>query len=140
MLEMMVVVLLAAIIAQMTYKGFGMVWSQVSAREARTVFHGLVSRTRAQAIESGMRTVLLADAAGDSVMILANGRIVENVRFMEEMGVDIRGPERVTRICMTPRGFANPLCNSFDSTIRMTFVRGLRSDTVQISPMGQLRW
>ena len=137
---MMVVVVLTAVMAQMAYKGFGMVLSQVTAREARNVFSGMMARTRAEAIESGWSTVLLADAAGDSVMILADGQIVERVNFMREMGVDIQGPAGMTRICMTPRGFANPNCNSFDSPIRMTFVQGARSDTVQILPLGQLRW
>ena len=31
-------------------------------------------------------TLLIADAEGDSVVIVANGTVVENVRFAEEMG------------------------------------------------------
>ncbi len=102
----------------MALKGFGTVWSGVAAREARNVFQGMMARTGAQAIESGVPTVLIADAEGDSVMVLANGGIVETVRFQEEMGVDIQSVAAVTRICMTPRGFANPSCNSFTSLFR----------------------
>jgi DhnA family fructose-bisphosphate aldolase class Ia len=121
-------------------KGFGILANQLSTREARGMFQGLVSRTRAQAIESGMPTMLIADARGDSVMVLANGRVVENVRFGEELGVDIQAPHTLVRICMTPRGFANPDCNSFSSAIKMAFVRGPKTNTIEILPMGQLRW
>ena len=139
-LEMVVVILLGAILTQIALKGFGMVWSGVAAREARNVFQGMLARTRAQAIESGLPTVLIADAAGDSVMVQANGRIVETVRFQKEMGVDIQSVSAVTRICMTPRGLANPSCNSFTSPVHLAFVRGARSELIEILPMGQLRW
>jgi len=139
-IEMLVVVTLGTIMTSMAIKGFGMISNQFAAREARGVFQSMVARTRAQAIESGMPTILIADAQGDSVMILANGRVVENVRFGEELGVDIQTTQRLTRICMTPRGFANPDCNSFSSPIKMAFVRGPKSKTVEILSLGQVRW
>jgi hypothetical protein len=139
-LELLIVLVLGVIMTSMALKGFGMVANRFAAREARGVFQGMVARTRAQAIESGWSTMLIADAHGDSVMVLANGRIVENVRFGEELGVDIQTQQPLTRICMTPRGFANPDCNSFSSTIKMVFVRGPREETIEILPLGQLRW
>jgi prepilin-type N-terminal cleavage/methylation domain-containing protein len=139
-LELLIVVVLGTILTSMTLKGFGMVSNQAAAREARGVFQGLVARTRAQAIESGIPTMLIADARGDSVMVFANGRVVENIRFGEELGVDIQTEQPVTRICMTPRGYANPDCNSFSSTIKMAFVRGPKTKTIEILPMGQIRW
>jgi len=139
-IELLVVVVLGTILTSMALKGFGMVANQASAREARGIFQGMVARTRAQAIESGMLTMLIADAQGDSVMVLANGRIVENIRFGEELGVDIQTSQRLTRICMTPRGFANPDCNSFSSTVKMAFVRGPKEKTIEILPLGQIRW
>jgi hypothetical protein len=100
----------------------------------------MVARTRAQAIESGIPTILLADAQGDSVMILANGGFVETVNFGEEFGVDIQTTARITRICMNPRGFANTDCNSFSSAIKMSFVRGPKGKSIEILPLGQIRW
>jgi len=139
-LELMVVVVVGAALSQMAIKGFGYVRNQVSAREARTVFGAMVARTRAQAIESGQRTLLIADAQGDSVMILANGGVVETIRFGKDLGIDIQGPPGMTRICMTPRGYANPDCNSFSSPIKLAFVQGPKSDTVEVLPLGQIRW
>ena len=138
LVEMMVVVVLGAILTQMAVKGFGDVWSDIQAREAVGVFQGMVSRTRAQAIESGIPTMLLADLAGDSAMVFANGRIAETVRF-GELGVDIQAAGGNIRICMTPRGFANPNCNSFDSPLKIAFVRGNEADTLEILPLGQMR-
>jgi prepilin-type N-terminal cleavage/methylation domain-containing protein len=138
-IEMVVAIVLAGILAQLAVKGFGTVSSQLAAREARSVFEGMVARTRAQAIESGVTTALLTDATGDSVMILANGRIVETVRFQEQLGVDIQTPEPITRLCMNPRGFANPNCNSFNTTIEMSFVSGVGTETAKLLPLGQIR-
>jgi len=135
---MMVVVVLGAILTQMAVKGFGMVWSDIQAREAVEVFKGMVSRTRAQAIESGMPALLLADISGDSAMVVANGAIAEIVRF-GELGVDIQAAGGDVRICMTPRGFANPNCNSFDAPLKIAFVRGAEADTMEILPLGQVR-
>ena len=138
-IELMVAIVLAGILVQMAVKGFGMVSSQLAAREARSVFESMVARTRAQAIESGFTTALLADAAGDSVMILANGRIVETIRFQERMGVDIQAPQQVTRLCMNPRGFASPGCNSFNTAVEMSFVSGAGAEKVKLLPLGQVR-
>ncbi|MBT8397970.1 MAG: prepilin-type N-terminal cleavage/methylation domain-containing protein [Gemmatimonadetes bacterium] len=139
-IELMIVVVLGTIMTSMAIKGFGMVSNQASAREARNVFQGMVARTRAQAIESGLPSILIADAQGDSVMIIGTNGIMENVRFGEEMGVDIQTTERLTRICMNPRGFANTDCNSFTSAIKMSFVRGPKSKSIEILPLGQIRW
>jgi prepilin-type N-terminal cleavage/methylation domain-containing protein len=138
--ELLITIVIGGILTQIAFKGFGEIWSQVAAREARNVFQGLMARTRAQAIEGGVPTFLLADPGDDSVMILANGGVVENVRFMEEMGVDIQGPAGITRVCMTPRGYANPSCNSFKSPVTITLVRGAKSETIEILPLGQMRW
>lgn len=138
LVEMMVVLVLGTILTQMAVKGFGNVWSDIQAREAVGVFKGLVARTRAQAIESGIPTMLLADISGDSAMVIANGRIVETVRF-GELGVDIQAAGGDIRICMTPRGFANPNCNSFNAPLEIAFVRGVEADTMEILPLGQVR-
>jgi Tfp pilus assembly protein FimT len=139
-LELIIVLVLGVIMTSMAIKGFGMVANQASVREARGMFQSMLARTRAQAIESGWTTMLIADAQGDSVMVLANGQIVENVRFGEELGIDIQTTARLTRICMNPRGFANPDCNSFSSPIKMAFVRGPKAQSIEILPLGQIRW
>ena len=139
-IELLTVVVLGAILIQLAIKGIGLTSSQISVREARNVFNSMAARTRAQAIESGQRTLLVADAKGDSVMIVANGVVVETVRFAEEMGVDLQATDDLTTICMNPRGYASPECNSFTSAVKMAFVQGTKSRSLEILPLGQIRW
>jgi prepilin-type N-terminal cleavage/methylation domain-containing protein len=140
LIEVLIVLVISTILMSMAVKAFGATSSNLAARQARNVFNGMAARARAQAIESGFTTMLVANIPGDSVWIFANGRVVENVRFAEEMGVDIRASATTVRICMSPRGYANTTCNSFNSTVKMAFVQGAESETIEILPLGQIRW
>lgn len=141
LIEVLIAIVIAAILTSMAVKGFGATSTALAARQARNVFNGMAARARAQAIESGFTTVLITSAAGDSVMILGQGgNIVENVRFAEEMNVDIRAPSATFRICMSPRGYADTDCNSFSSAFEVSFVAGTNSETIEILPLGQIRW
>ncbi len=140
-IELLIAVTIAAILASMAVKGFGSTSTALAVREARNTFNGMVARARAQAIEGGGTTVLIASVSGDSVMILAQGgKIVENVRFDQEMNVDIQAPVSSFRICMSPRGFADTDCNSFSSAMKVSFVAGTNTETIEILPLGQIRW
>ena len=140
LLEVMVVLLIGSILMSMAVKGFGATSSNLATRQARTVYNGMVARARAQAIESGFLTLVVANIPGDSVWIFANGQVVENVRFSEEMGVDIRASSPTVRLCMSPRGYANLDCNSFTSVMKMSFVQGAEEESIEILPLGQIRW
>ena len=140
LIEILVVIVIGGILMSMAVKGFGTTSSSLAVRRARNVYTGMAARARAHAIESGWNTLLVANIPGDSVWIWANGRIVENVRFAEEMGVDLRATSATVRICMSPRGYANTNCNSFSSTVKMAFVQGAQSETIEILPLGQIRW
>lgn len=139
-IEVIIVIVIGAIMMGIVIKSFGVTANQTSAREARNIFNGMAARARVHAIETGRNTLLIADARGDSVLILANGRIVENVRFGEEMDVDLQATQDVTRLCMNPRGYADPKCNSFKSTVKVSFVRGSQTRSLEILPLGQIRW
>ena len=56
------------------------------------------------------------------------------------MGVDLQATTTTVRICMGPRGYANTSCNSFSSPVKMGFVQGAQSETIEILPLGQIRW
>lgn len=139
-IELMVVMVLGAALMSVAIKAFGATANHTSARQARNVFNGMASRARAHAIETGRTTVLIADARGDSVLILSNGQIVENVRFGEEMDVNIEAEDAVTLLCMNPRGYADQDCSSFDRTVKLSFVQGNESMSLEILPLGQIRW
>lgn len=139
-LEVLVVLVISTVLMSMAVKAFGATSSHLAVRQARNVYAGMVARARAQAIESGFTTLVVANIPGDSVWIFANGRVVENVRFSEEMGVDIQSTSSTVRLCMSPRGYANTDCNSFKSTTKMSFAQGAESESIQILPLGQIRW
>jgi prepilin-type N-terminal cleavage/methylation domain-containing protein len=140
LVEVVIALVIGGILTSVAIKGIGMTSPGLAVREARNVFVGMAARARAQAIESGQTSLLIANTAGDSVMILAGGRIVERVRFGGELDVDLRGATTVIRICMSPRGYANPDCNSFSSPVKLAFVAGPKSESVEILPLGQIRW
>ena len=139
-IELMVVIVLGAALMSVAIKAFGTTANHTSARQARNVFNGMAARARSHAIESGRTTVLIADARGDSVLILANGQIVENIRFGEEMDVNIEAEDDVTLLCMNPRGYADQDCTSFDRTVKVSFVQGNEAMSLEILPLGQIRW
>jgi hypothetical protein len=100
----------------------------------------MAARTRAHAIETGATALLVADTRGDSVMIFKEGQLIENVRFQEEIGVDLQAEASTVRLCMNARGFADTGCNSFNSSTALVFASGTRSGSVTILPLGQLLW
>ena len=140
LIEMLTVIMLGAVLTGFAMKGFGVTGSQTATRQARNVFSGMAARARAQAIESGQTTRLIADARDDSVIIVANGQIVEEVQFGGEMEIDIRATQDVTQLCMNPRGYASQDCNSFNTTVEVAFFQGNESRSLEILPLGQIRW
>jgi len=140
LLEVLVALMIGAILTSIAVKAVGPASRGMAVQQARNVFAGMAARARAQAIEGGATTMLIANTVGDSVMILAGGRVVETVRFRSEMNVDLQSSNGIVRLCMGPRGYARLDCNSFSSTVRMTFAAGTRSMAVEILPLGQVRW
>lgn len=141
LIEVIIAIMIGVILTSMAVKGFGAASTSLAARQARNVFNGMAARARAQAIESGITTVLIANVQGDSVMILGQGgQIVENVRFGEELAVDMQATGGNFRVCMSPRGYADTDCNSFSSTIKVSFTAGGNTESLEILPLGQIRW
>jgi prepilin-type N-terminal cleavage/methylation domain-containing protein len=138
LIELLVVLVLGSIMLTLGASGFGDTRDSLAVREARYVFSAMAARTRAHAIETGSTAILVADIRGDSVMIFKEGNLIENVRFSEEMGIDIKGESPITRLCMNARGFADTGCNSFNSTVALGFASGTRTGTLKILPLGQI--
>jgi hypothetical protein len=83
-------------------------------------------------------TQLWVDTPGDSVWLVRGGVTLESIRFDDELGVEITGSPNFFRLCMGPRGFADPDCTSFSSGARLVFAQAGHADSVVILPMGQL--
>jgi prepilin-type N-terminal cleavage/methylation domain-containing protein len=140
LIELIIAIMIGAILTSLAVKGFGTASTNLAARQARNVFNGMAARARAQAIESGSRTMLVANMAGDSVMIFAQGGVVENVRFGRELDVDLSSSVGNFNICMSPRGYADTDCSSSSTTIKLSFTAGANTESLEILPLGQIRW
>ena len=96
LIEVLVTILIGAILTSIAVKGFGLTSSEMSVRQARNVFTGMVARARAMAIERGTLTRFYVDPAGDSISlaILRQSPLgweqEEAVYFGGDMGIDIQ--------------------------------------------------
>lgn len=138
LIELVIVLAVAAILIGISIVAFSDVQARMSAGQGLRTFQAMHARARAQAIEGGVTTALIVDSAGDSVVIRRNGEALETIRFREELGVDIEGSVSWFRLCLTPRGFADPDCSSTSSPVRLAFTQGSNSETVEVLPLGQL--
>lgn len=139
LIEVVITILIGVILTSIALKGFGELGNQTAARSARQTFSALHARTRAHAIERGQTVRLYVEPTGDSVWIERDSEILEKVRFQEEFDVDIQASSRFI-LCMNARGFADTDCNTFSSTVTLTFVRGTQTYTAELLPLGQLLW
>lgn len=137
-IEMLVVVLVGAILASIAMSGYARVQSRLAVRSARDTFASLHSRARAHAVERGVAARFNVDASGDSVWISSGGTRIDGLDFRSAMGVDIRSSPSSVTLCMTPRGYADPGCNSFTSTVTFSFAQGAESTTLSLRTLGQL--
>lgn len=142
MLEIVLVVAIAAILTSVALRGFGVVVSQIATNDARRSFAAMQARARANALERGEVSRLRVDPTGDSVWITGSSGTIERVNFATSREVDIQSSEAgITTLCINPRGFGDIRCNSFDAnTVDLTFVQGGQSAAVRILPLGALRW
>ncbi len=136
-IELLIVLMVGAVLTGIAFRSFSGVQGKMAARQARLVFASLHARTRAQAIEMATTTQLNIDFARDSVWIQRGATRIETLRFRETMDVDIRGTGTL-RLCMSPRGFAETACNSFNTTQTVVFAAGSDTAGVQIRTLGQL--
>ncbi len=92
----------------------------------------------------GQTVVLTVDTNGDSAYIVAGGTNRDVGRFRQQLNVDLRASTAVFRLCMTPRGYADPNCPGLPGTSPISAATTLEfwlnadSSTVIILPMGQL--
>ena len=139
LLELVVVILVGSVITSIAITSFNGVSGRFAVKGARSTFQALHARARAQAIEFGRSVRLNVDVSGDSVWLTVADRTLETVRFGKEFNVDIKTSSLTDlRVCMNPRGFADPRCNSYSSPITVMFVLGEDTASVEILTLGQL--
>ncbi len=139
--ELVIALVIGAILTSIAMTYYGNARGRFSVRGARHAFTTMVARARADAIEGGRNTWLVADMSGDSVVLLRAGTVLETMHFDHEYHVDLKSTTGSIRLCMTPRGYADPSCSGAVSSIAtLQFWQNADSCSIQILPMGQLKW
>lgn len=138
LIEVVIALLIGSILTSIALSQFGNARGGFAVRGARNTFISLHARTRAQAIELGTTIRLYLLVNGDSVTIRNGSTVLETVHFGDELHVDLSSTAGSLRLCMNSRGYADTDCNSFSSTVTVTFKQNADSTQLKILPLGQL--
>ncbi len=138
LLEALVVLLVGSILLSFVVRGLGTVQDAHAVRSARDSFISLHARARAHSIERGTRARLVVDSVGDSVLVVVGADTLESFRFADRLHVDFWSSPGQFDLCMTPRGYADPDCNTFTSWAWVVFNQGDAWSVVTLQALGQL--
>jgi prepilin-type N-terminal cleavage/methylation domain-containing protein len=144
LIELVVVILIGSILVGIALSGAQRAQSGYATRGGKTMYATLHQLARAQSIEMGETIRLIVDTNGDSAYLQRADNSVTNVtRFRDELNVDLRSSPVRFKLCMTPRGYADPDCPALADTavsapVILEFWQNADADTVIILPMGQL--
>ena len=144
LIELVIVILIGSILVGIALSGAQRAQSGYAARGAKTMYATLHQLARARSIEMGETMRLIVDSNGDSAYIQhADNSVTDVTKFRTELNVDIRSSPVRFRMCMTPRGYADPDCPALGDTaisgpVILEFWQNADADTVIILPMGQL--
>ncbi len=136
-LEVTMTVLIGITLTDMAVRRVAPVQSAVAVSSSANTLRSLAARTRAYAIERGTIARLEIDTAEDRASVIVGAEVLETVDF-KSMGVDLQSATSRVRLCMNPSGFGEMGCNSFVSDISIKLVRGEKSSTVVLGPLGRV--
>ncbi len=143
MIELVMVLAVGGILMGIVLGSFGEVGSRMSVRAAQNAFLSAHAQARALAVERG-EVVRLVVSPSTATVTIERGP-VGSIEILEilDLGADnnvslaTSGGTPVT-LCMTPRGYADPTCNSFNASATVDFSRGGRVSRVRLLPLGQV--
>ncbi len=136
-LEVTMTVLIGMTLTDMAVRHVAPVQSTVAVSSSAHILRSLAARTRAHAIERGTIARLDLDTAEDRASVVVGAEVLESIDF-KSMGVDLQSKTSRVRLCMNPSGFGEMGCNSFVSDITITLVRGEKSSTIVLGPLGRV--
>lgn len=142
LIELLIVLVVGGLLSMVTIRSFGQVHGSLGSRTAQTTFLGMHAQARAMAVERGESIILTVNPGTDTVTLeRADGTVVRDRNFAQDYDVSIQTDSGVSggivRLCMTPRGYAEPACGNVATRVEVRFVRGGRTRTVALLPLGQ---
>lgn len=139
--ELLLVLVVGGILAGVAMSALGDSHGAVSVRSAQNNFLSLHARARAVAVEQGEVARFIVNRERNLVsVVVGQGDDEEEVRtvdFREAFGTELDGDWNELVLCMTPRGFADPGCNSFSGDAEVQIQQGGSLRTVTLRPLGQ---
>lgn len=113
----------------------------LAVHSARARFLELHGRSRSLSVERGIPISLMVDPNAQMVTVregcTPTGRVVESRDMNLSYRVEVDTGGTPLRVCMTPRGYADPGSNSFQERGTVTFWRGTIRASVVLLPLGQ---
>lgn len=143
LLEMLVVIAVGGILAAVAVASFGGIQGQMGVRGAQNALLSMHAQTRALAVERGGRARLMVESGTGNVVIdlltdpAGVPTVIERRNFPALYNVTVTTEPAPVVVCMTPRGYADPGCNSYGQRgiVRISGRGG--SSQVDFLPLGQ---
>jgi prepilin-type N-terminal cleavage/methylation domain-containing protein len=137
LIELTVTIVIAGILLDTAVRVTAPVQDSLSVNSGIGVVAALHAQARAQAVARGTMVHLIVDPSTDIVTIYEGATVLETVDLQKTRGIDIVGSSQI-KVCMTPRGFADTDCNSFNSAVTVGLNRGEATSEMKLRPMGQV--
>ena len=113
----------------------------LAVHSARVRFLDLHGKSRSLSVERGIPISLVVDPRSQTVTVREGcnhvGRVVDSQDMNLSYRVELDTGGAPLRVCMTPRGGADPASNSFRERGTVTFWRGTTHASVVLLPLGQ---
>lgn len=135
--EMLVALMIGGILAGIVFRQQEPARARAAVRSAVLQFNSMHALARAAAVERGAAVLFIVDPIGDSVAVRQGSELIETLHFDTELSVDVRAPAEL-RVCMTPRGLANPDCGNVQVAREVELRRHDALRTLRLLPYGQV--
>ncbi len=144
-LELITVMVISTVLAGIVTVSFSRVQGQLGVQSAQSNFLSLHAQARAFASERGTMVFFVVDDADDEFRVewvnpdSGEREVLNSVSVGREFNVNVSASESGAQLCFTPRGIADPGCNTFTGTLRVELVRANRSASLLVLQLGQAR-
>jgi prepilin-type N-terminal cleavage/methylation domain-containing protein len=138
LLEMMFVLVIAAILLTLVVPGLGSLLARRNAQNARDAYVWLGMQARTLSMEQGQQIELRLDPDSNQAEVLKpDGSVVQKVDFASTYGVELSTSSGdVVTVCYTPRGFALSGCPGSEQ--RAGFRQGRDTAWALVRVLGQV--
>ena len=139
LVEVMIVLAIIGLLLRTAPAAFAPMQARLASDAAQRHLHSLHAQARITAVQRGENVFLNVSEKGDSAWIATETQVLNVVRFQDEgVSLEVLTEDGNLSLCMTPRGIAEPRCNSFDGISGVYFLRGEETRLDLFLPLGQL--